>query len=458
MVHRGGLKAPAVHLPALIALFAIGMFVAFFVRVGADCYWLVAMGRAIVHEGAVPVGVPFAEAPSGAWPNVLVLAELVMSGVHALGPAGLPVLQLVVDLAALSLVALGARKLGAGETPVALVLLVVALGSLTSLVIVRLQVFSLIPFATLLLVLRSQHARPTARVWWVPPLLALWSNLHGAVLVGLAVTGAYLVASRLRIHPGETVLLGCATLVAPLVTPAGWRTVQYYLGVLDNEAARRGSDLWARPDPSHPFDLLLILAGVLLIALAVRVRLPVWEYLAVAGLALGTATAGRYGVWLLMFTAAPAATALGVGRRDRSAIKARIGRASLVMPAVVAVLPIAFAALRAPDTLPAEPAVVAAVTETASGRTVLAPEPLVESLAVAGARVWVCDPIDAFEPEDQAAYLNFLSGSRGGRAALEDVDVVAVENGSRSELLVKGDSRFTASRSVDDWTIYTRLT
>ena len=42
-------------------------------------------------------------------------------------------------------------------------------------------------------------------------------------------------------------VVGMVTLLALLVTPVGLRTVPYYLGVLENEAAKRRSGLWARP-------------------------------------------------------------------------------------------------------------------------------------------------------------------------------------------------------------------
>ncbi len=146
----------------------------------------------------------------------------------------------------------------------------------------------------------------------------MWSNLHGAVLLGVAVAGTYLLFGRLRIRPLETVLVGVATLAALLVTPVGLRTVPYYLGVFENEAAKRATGLWARPSLSNPFDVMMILAAVVLLAAIVRRPPRLWECVALAGLAVGTLMAARHGVWLLMAAAAPAAVALtqdATGRR-----------------------------------------------------------------------------------------------------------------------------------------------
>ena len=108
----------------------------------------------------------------------------------------------------------------------------------------------------------------------------------------------------------ETVLVGVATLAALLVTPVGLRTIPYYLGVFDNEAAKRATGLWARPSLSNPFDVMMILAAVVLLVAIVRRPPRLWECVALAGLTVGTLMAARHGVWLLMAAAAPAAVAL----------------------------------------------------------------------------------------------------------------------------------------------------
>ena len=62
------------------------------------------------------------------------------------------------------------------------------------------------------------------------------------------------------------------------------------------------------------------------------------------------------------------------------------------------------------------------------GQVVLVEEPLAESLAAAGAIVWVSNPLDAFTSSDQAAYLAFMKGdTAGARPALERADVVVAK-------------------------------
>jgi hypothetical protein len=74
---------------------------------------------------------------------------------------------------------------------------------------------------------------------------------------------------------------------------------------------------------------------------------------------------------------------------------------------------------------------VAAAARAAGGRVVLAPEPLSEELAAAGATVWVSNPLDAFGSRDQSAYLAFLrADANGATRALEQAEVVIAQRGS----------------------------
>ena len=73
---------------------------------------------------------------------------------------------------------------------------------------------------------------------------------------------------------------------------------------------------------------------------------------------------------------------------------------------------------------------------------VLAPEPLAESLALEGVTVWAADPIDAFAPEDQRAFLDFLDGGDEAMRAVDGSDAVVVEDDSDAAELMAGADRF----------------
>jgi hypothetical protein len=456
---------PATHaartawLASVIVIGLVVVLLAQTVTVGADAMWLVAMGRAILREGGIPVGVPFAAADSSGWVNVPVLGELVFLGAHSVGPLGLPALQLAVDVAFLVLMTLAAHKLGARGVPSAVVVLVAAIGMLPALGVVRAQLLSLIPFVLLLLLLRSEHERPSRRIWFLVPLVALWGNLHGAALAGVAVAGCYFLLSRLPRRPLETIAVGVATVMALWATPAHLRTAHYYFGVFSNEAARRGSDLWAGPRLDQALDVLMVLGALALGGLALARRRPAWEYVALAGLAMATWTAARHGIWLLLFASGPAAIGLSRLMPPRSLGHGvtTAGRDTLTRAAALAFLLIASATLwtRATE-MSADARRVAAVSRVVGHDVVLAPEPLAESLAAEGVLVWMCNPIDAFSQADQAAFLDFASGQgRDAARALDAVDLVVAESGSMQSRLAT-QSGFTVKARVDDLDIMHR--
>ena len=214
--------------------------------VGADAHWLAALGGWVVKLGDVPPGVPYAAAPSDGWSNVPILGELFFHALEAgLGDRGLVLALVGATALALGFIAFDMRRDDVADAPSALVLLLVAVGAASSLLIVRGQIFSLALFPVLLYILRSQARAPGEGIWLVVPLFALWSNLHGGVLVGVAVAGAYLLFNRLLRTPLEALGVLAASLAALFLTPALLDTGAYYHGVLGSEAASGREGLWA---------------------------------------------------------------------------------------------------------------------------------------------------------------------------------------------------------------------
>ncbi|RYB95508.1 hypothetical protein EUA93_14855 [Nocardioides oleivorans] len=432
-----------------------------FVSIGGDWDWLVAFGDIIRRTGAVPESVPYAAVDTSGWHNVPVLAELVASLLHSAG-ARVPVLAHLVAVAvALATLAAAARARGASDPVVAGAVGSLVMGSLATLGIVRAQTLSLVPFALLLALVVRQHRRPDRGIWWAVPLVAVWGNLHGAALLGTCVLGAYLVVDRLRLRPAETVAVGIASLAALCATPQGWHTPRYYAQVFDNVAAERAEGLWARPSLSAPFDVLMLVVAALLLVLFVRARRPLWEYVAVAGLCLATASAARHGVWLLFLLVAlapaprdPSDRAERPDGSDQRPAPTRVGMVLAVAASLAVALPLA--ASRGSSVLVAGPDVVDRVADLARSSgddvVVLAPVPLSESLAVAGVRLWASNPLDAFSHADQAAYLDFLGGQDGMLRAVEQSDLVVTREGTRAEDVVAGIDGLQVVECPDGWT------
>ena len=419
----GAVTSTVVLLCAVVAL--VG-------TIGGDARWLAAMGAAILEARSVPDGVPFASAESSAWHNVPVLAEVLFATLDAIaGDRGLLLAQVLSVAVALTAVAVDARRQGASQAGAAAALTALFLACATTFLIVRLQLFSVALFPLLVLLLRAEAARPSRRVWLVVPLLALWSNLHGGALVGLAVTGAYLLLHRARTAPGSTTALLAACGAAMCITPATVDTPSYYFHVLTGEAAEGRDGMWARLSLESPFDVTFLLLASIAAVAFLRRRPATWQLVAAAGLTIMTVQAARHGVWLMLFLAPPAAAS--TGRAIRSVPSSAW---NVVLTAATAAL--ALGLLQGPGSAGAGAEVSARALDVAGGAPVMAEGVLAEQVAQDGGRIWMGNPLDAFSRGDQRAYLGWMRTGRmpaGGPG-----DVVLVVRGGAADQLLRGAS------------------
>lgn len=441
----------------IASMVLVTAFFAAFVRVGGDWDWLVALGEHVRAEMQVPDGVPFAASDTAGWHNVPVLAQLVATVVNDLGEQATVLAHVGVVVVAMYVLARTARSGGASDRYTAGALIALGAGALATLGVVRAQTLSLVPFALLLALVASQVRHPDRRIWWAVPLIAVWGNLHGAALLGACVLGAYLVVERVRSDFWLATGVGVSSLLALCATPELWRTPTYYATVFDNVSAQRGEGLWAKPSLDMPFDVVMLVSAVVLLVLFLRARRRPWEYVAVLGLCLATASAARHGTWLLMLLVVLAGNGRAEGTRPAEVRASRrpAGLAALVVGIPMAVaLPIVV--VRGDAVLGAPPDVVDVVAQVAGDSVVLAPAPLSESLAVAGVTLWAGNPLDAFSHRVQAAYLDFLDGDEGAAAAVAGSDVVVAQEGSAQADLVSGDPAFEPRDCGGTWICFVR--
>ncbi len=415
--------------------------------IGPDARWLSALGRSIVRVGALPHGIPYAAAPSEGWHNVPVLAELVFRGLQAgFGDRGLLGAQVLAAVAAVTLLQRDARRLGATDAGVAAAIVVVLVAGLLAFAGIRAQLFSLVLFPAVVLLLRSDERQPSGRIWLLVPLLALWSNLHGAALVGLGVALLYLVVSRARRRPLESLSVAAASTLALCATPALAGTPAYYADALTNEAARRGYGLWAPPSLSSAFDVALVAGAVVLLVAFVRARPALWELASAAALAVFAAHAARNGIWLLLFLAPRAASAVRFAPRPQAA----------AVHCVVLVLAAGAVAgfVRGPLEPGASSALIARALAAAHGRPILAEPATAEQIAQAGGRVWISNPLDAFPKADQRRYLDWLQGRDPGE--LQGKAVVVVSRNSQVGRQLSRDRRFSRAATDANMSLFVR--
>jgi hypothetical protein len=157
--------------------------------------------------------------------------------------------------------------------------------------------------------------------------------------------------------------------------------------------------------------------------------------------------AARNGVWLLFFLVAPAARSMHP-RRTWVGLLPIFGAASIAV--------VAFSLVRGPAG-GASRAVVAQAIAMAGGSPVLADGSIDEQVALAGGRISVGNPIDAFPRPDQAAYLDWIAGSAGGRRALApDVQIVLVTRGTGAQTLMRDTPSYRLVGGDSGTAIYQR--
>jgi hypothetical protein len=224
--------------------------------------------------------------------------------------------------------------------------------------------------------------------------------------------------------------------------------VVYYGGVLTNLAAQRGEGMWGPLSLSAPLDVVMLLAGLLLAYRAWRARPAPWEMAMIVVLVLLTVKADRDGVWLLFFLAVPAARRLAPTRSLR---------ALAPLAGLAAVALIVFSVARGPVPTGASRSLVNGAIALAHGSPVLADGSIDEQVALAGGRIWAGNPIDAFSHPVQAAYLDWLSGSRSGSSAvIPAVRVVLVGRGTPTQTLMARMPDFSVSRRDGSTIMYQR--
>jgi hypothetical protein len=117
--------------------------------------------------------------------------------------------------------------------------------------------------------------------WWIPVVMAVWCNVHGAFLGGLIVIGCSLVGQILSV-PRDVVwrkrilgfsLMFVLSILATLVNPYGPKLHMHLIDLLFSSGVRDLIDEWRAPDfqaaDARPLELMLLL-GIVLLAVGQR--------------------------------------------------------------------------------------------------------------------------------------------------------------------------------------------
>jgi hypothetical protein len=190
----------------------------------------VRFGQAALASGhVVTVDTYSYSAANAAWRNHEWLTELVMViAYNAFGVVGLKLWKFACVAATMVLMAIAMAETGASPT-IQLNLLALAALAMIPQNQFRPQLFSFMLLAATLALLARHNYRGPAHLWLVIPIMALWGNLHGGFIIGIATLAVYtgvvtlqdLVARRGLERGLRLGVLTVAGTLATLISPYG---------------------------------------------------------------------------------------------------------------------------------------------------------------------------------------------------------------------------------------------
>ena len=259
-------NAGRVVLAAVLAFWFLLLIVTLPAQVVQDSWLTLVSGREVAQHGLPHHDSLTVWTLGTRWIDQQWLGQLFYYGLARLG--GIRAVLLVHALVLVSTTAIGmraARGLGA-SVPSVVVAGLAALTVAPWAIQMRAQDLGELAFVFVLALLALDARRPSRRVYLVVPLLFLWANVHGSVVLGaglVALRAVLLVRSGLR---RSLVLVGGAA-IAPLVSPYGFSLVGYYHGLLANPLLHSVINEWgpSAPSPRTAAFYALALATVWLI-------------------------------------------------------------------------------------------------------------------------------------------------------------------------------------------------
>jgi hypothetical protein len=312
----------------LVALVGIVLLTAFAPSIVVGDTWLtLAAGREVVDHGLPSTEAITVLGRGATWTDQQWLAQVVLYATHELtGMHGVVLLDVLLVLLALSLVTATARTSGASSRSTFLIgMLAVLAGPWGWTIRAQSTALPLYAAAVWLLVDAARHG-VRRRTLLVLPLLVLWANLHGSVVLGALLTvllGVTELVRMRRVAAGAIALVVAAPLCV-LASPYGTRLFAYYdLMLVDAPFAPILREWqWSRPDgTTFLFWVLALLAGALLAKRTCRSRLTTYELLVLAVTFVGAVQAVRGVVWFALAAGAILPVALD-GLLTRADIRA----------------------------------------------------------------------------------------------------------------------------------------
>jgi hypothetical protein len=294
----------------VVAAFAATLITHLRTALAADGWMALLSGRVVAQHGLPSHDTLTIWAHGRNWVDQQWLAQFVLYELERLG--GLPLVMLV--HAALVTLGLGgaavlARRLGGSARSTTWVALPVLVAYWPGAAVMRPQSFAYPLFVAVLWLLLDDLRLQSHRVYLVLPLLVLWANLHGSVIIGAALVSGYALLElagspwkKPRTVRPRSLVLFVAPLLCMLASPYATSLPHYYRTIFSSSFGTYVTE-WA------PTTLTLVHAPIYLLALGglwllgrTRGTASLFEILAFVGLSLLALDAVRNAVWLALIS------------------------------------------------------------------------------------------------------------------------------------------------------------
>jgi hypothetical protein len=286
----------------VLGAFAIVLLVALRKDLVVDGWMALVSGRWIAQHGLPSHDALTLWTHGHRWTDQQWLAQLALYGLWRLGGIKLALLvHALLVTSGLAIAAMVARKRGASALSVTYVAIPVLIAYYPVASVLRPQSFAFPLFATTLWLVLSDALKPSRRVYLTLPLLVLWTNLHGSVLLGaILVSLAGLVAIVQERRPS---MRGLVLLLAPwaclFASPYALHLPSYYDKILIGGQFKKFVTEWAPTTltPGTAAVYLIVLGGLWLLGRAGR-EAPLLDQLAFLFTAVLAFEAVRNTAWV----------------------------------------------------------------------------------------------------------------------------------------------------------------
>jgi hypothetical protein len=243
-----------------------------------DLWGHVRFGQAMIAQRHLVLRDPYSYSAFGdRWDNHEWLTEVVMAAAYnALGVVGLKLWKFICVVATMLLLTAGLAETDARPTIRLNILTIVAIATMPQMEF-RPQLFTFVMVAAMLAILARHNYHRAAPLWLLIPIMAVWANLHGGFIMGVAMIAIYSgvtiiedLASGAAFRRGLS--LGAITVaasIATMITPSGIETWRPVLHALHNPLTRLAVTDWQplgfallRQWRANPAGIIYILCGI----------------------------------------------------------------------------------------------------------------------------------------------------------------------------------------------------